>query len=127
GREEPFDVRMDWTRPTVKRTFRTLAEVLAGTGQERHSVTAGYADLLRVRPPDRADVQRLYSPSDYDFRPAAGSPLVGAGKRLPTINDGHKGRAPDIGAFESQAALPSYGPRSPGPASGVETGRQASR
>lgn len=109
----PWNVGMDWTQPTVKRVFKTLADVQAATGQERHSVAASFADLVRASPPDRADVQRIYLPADYDFRPVAGSSLIDGGKRLPTINDGFDGKAPDIGAFESQVALPHYGPRIP--------------
>ncbi|QHJ01267.1 hypothetical protein GT347_26725 [Xylophilus rhododendri] len=107
----PFEVGMDWSKPTVKRAFKSLADMQAATGQERHSFAAGYADLVKVSMPDRPDVQRLYAPADYDFSPAAGSPLVDAGARLPTINDGFQGKAPDIGALEAGAAPRLYGPR----------------
>ncbi|MDB5849482.1 MAG: hypothetical protein JWP29_3234 [Rhodoferax sp.] len=121
----PFEVGMDWKNPVTKRAFKDLGEAIAGSGQERHSVEVGYADLVRVSPPDRADVQRLYAPEDYDFQPAAGSKLVDAGVVLPTINDGFKGKAPDIGAFESGAPLRQYGPRSPVP--GAPVGDQGVR
>jgi len=36
---------------------------------------------------------------------------VDAGQRLPNVNDGFRGSAPDIGAYEAGQALPQYGPR----------------
>lgn len=35
-----------------------------------------------------------------DSRPAPGSPLTDAGRRIPCITDGFVGAAPDIGAYE---------------------------
>lgn len=46
-----------------------------------------------------------------DLRPRPGSAVVDAGMRLPNINDGFRGKAPDIGALEAGQALPHYGPR----------------
>ncbi|MFQ5808064.1 MAG: right-handed parallel beta-helix repeat-containing protein [Armatimonadota bacterium] len=45
-----------------------------------------------------------------DFRPAAGSPLIDAGREVPGFTDGFKGRAPDIGAYEHGAErwVPGY-------------------
>ena len=43
----------------------------------------------------------LVDPTGRDFRPQAGSPLVDAAKPIAGITDGYKGRAPDIGAYES--------------------------
>lgn len=49
-----------------------------------------------------------------DLRPAAGSKPVDAALRIPSINDGYSGKAPDIGAFEAGQPLPWYGPRPEG-------------
>lgn len=46
-----------------------------------------------------------------DLRPRSGSAVVDAGLRLPNVNDGFRGKAPDIGAYEAGQALPHYGPR----------------
>lgn len=46
-----------------------------------------------------------------DLRPKAGGALENRGLRLPNINDGYAGTAPDIGAHEVGSALPVYGPR----------------
>ena len=121
----PEGVAMDWKTPVQKRQFKDLPAVLAATGQERHSILLGYADLAHVGPPDRADIQRLYAPEDFDFTPAPGSPLVDAGMRLPTINDAYAGKAPDIGAIELGAQPRRYGPRTPVP--GVPGGDPAIR
>jgi len=43
----------------------------------------------------------LVDPAGRDFRPQAGSPLVDTAKPIAGITDGYKGRAPDVGAYES--------------------------
>jgi len=67
--------------------------------------------LAKVTMPDRKDIQRLYSPGDFDFSPAPGSVVIDAGTVLPTINDDYTGRAPDLGALERGRPQPHYGPR----------------
>jgi hypothetical protein len=51
-----------------------------------------------------------------DLRLAAGSAAVDTGLAIVGINDGFAGIAPDLGAYESGDVLPTYGPRTPGPA-----------
>ena len=46
-----------------------------------------------------------------DLLPRAGTAVVDAGLRLPNVNDGFRGRAPDIGAYEAGSDLPHFGPR----------------
>lgn len=46
-----------------------------------------------------------------DLRPKATSKVVDAALTLPNINDDFLGKGPDIGAYESGAELPHYGPR----------------
>ena len=46
------------------------------------------------------EAPRLRDPGTLDFRPAGGSPLIDAGKAMPGVTDGYRGRAPDIGAYE---------------------------
>ncbi|MBN1341948.1 MAG: right-handed parallel beta-helix repeat-containing protein [Phycisphaerae bacterium] len=43
---------------------------------------------------------QLVNPNELDFRPRSGSPLIDAGREIPGITDGFKGKAPDIGAYE---------------------------
>jgi hypothetical protein len=46
-----------------------------------------------------------------NFRLKAGSKAVDAGVRLPNVNDGFSGRAPDLGAYEVGRPAPAFGPR----------------
>ena len=60
---------------------------------------------------DASTVQKLYDARDLDFRLRPGSAAVDRGIVLPTVTDGFNGRAPDLGALESDHPLPVYGPR----------------
>jgi hypothetical protein len=106
---------VDYDRPQnqVPR-FRTLAELAAATGQETHGIEVDYDIFENVRPPAPPDSSRPGSPYeavDLDFRLKPGSRAVDAGVRLPNVNDGFAGRAPDLGAYELGQAAPVYGPR----------------
>jgi hypothetical protein len=48
---------------------------------------------------------------ENDLRLTEGSAAVDAGAVLFNVNDGFKGKAPDLGAYELGDALPHYGPR----------------
>ncbi len=67
--------------------YLTLRDFAAATGQERHglNIDSGFVD-----------------PSKGDYRLLPNSQLVDAGVLIPGINDDFNGRAPDIGAFESE-------------------------
>jgi hypothetical protein len=60
---------------------------------------------------DREDIQRLYPAGDFDFRLKPESAAVGRGMELPTITDGHHGKAPDLGALQSGMPVWHWGPR----------------
>jgi hypothetical protein len=105
------DADYDYTHKLTARHFKTLKEYSAATGQERHSVAVGYNVFVNVPMADESDPQRLYNPEDMDFRLKPGTAAIDAGVALPTINDGYKGRAPDLGAYELGQAPPDYGPR----------------
>jgi len=51
-------------------------------------------------------------PAEFDLSPSSGA--VDAGVVLPNLNDGFRGRAPDMGARELGAPAPKYGPRPEG-------------
>lgn len=93
------------------KTFATLAELRAGTGQETHGIEVDFNDFERLVPPDPSNRHAVYHAMDLDFRLKPGSKAVDAGVVLPTVNDGFKGRAPDLGALEVGAPEPVYGPR----------------
>ena len=61
--------------------------------------------------PDPGDPRILYKPADFDFQLRPGSVAVDAGVRLPNVNDGFSGKAPDLGAYEVGQPVPHYGPR----------------
>jgi hypothetical protein len=93
-----------------RRRFKTLKEFSEATGQDRHSILVDYDVFQKVSPPG-PDPRTLYKPADFDFRLRPGSAAVDAGLRLPGINDGFTGRAPDLGAYEAGQPAPVYGPR----------------
>ena len=100
-----------YTAPLERRRFNTLDAYHMATGQDAHSLVVDYDTFVKVTMPDRKDIQRLYSPGDFDFSPAPGSVVIDAGTVLPTINDDYTGRAPDLGALERGRPQPHYGPR----------------
>jgi len=94
--------------------FASLADYVAATGQDKHSVTVDYDVFVNVRrldAQDAASVQKLYKADELDFRLKPGSAAVDRGLSLPTVTDGFAGRAPDLGALELGQAAPHYGPR----------------
>lgn len=99
---------------TEARTFRTLAEYAAATGQDRNSVLVDYdvfVNVPRLDATDMSTIQRVIRPDGLDFRLRPGSAAVDRGLALPNVNDGFAGKAPDLGALESGKPLPHYGPR----------------
>ena len=69
------------------------------------------SDVFVRVPPPGSDPRTLYKPADFDFQLRQGSAAVDAGVRLPGVNDGFVGRAPDLGAYELGQPVPHYGPR----------------
>jgi hypothetical protein len=93
-----------------RRRFKSLTEYSAATSQDKHSILIDYDAFVKVSPPG-PDPSTLYKPADFDFRLRPGASAIDAGVRLPGINDDFVGRAPDLGALESGATVPHYGPR----------------
>jgi hypothetical protein len=102
-----------YNKPEDWKSFRTLADFRAATGQEAHGREVDFDVFERMTPPDPAPQKRhaVYHAMDLDFRLKPGGKAVDAGVRLPTINDGFAGAAPDLGALEAGQPLPHYGPR----------------
>ncbi len=103
----------DYQGQLQTRRFRTLKEYADTSRQEQHSITVDYDAFRKVAMPNKNDPQHLYSPDDLDFRLRPGSTAIDAGIALPTITDGFTGKAPDLGAYESDRPPPTYGPRPP--------------
>ena len=92
--------------------YQTRAAFTQGTGQEAHAtVTRNTKSFFAsgLRPP--ADADKQYPVALNDPRLAPGSGAIDRGVRLPNINDGFKGKAPDAGALELGDLLDHYGPR----------------
>ncbi len=97
--------REDW------KSFATLADFRAATGQEQHGIEVDFDIFENLAPPDPARRHAVYHSMDLNFRLKPGSKAVDAGDRIPTVNDGFTGRAPDLGALEVGVPEPKYGPR----------------
>jgi hypothetical protein len=109
----PFEILKDYTKPLAERQFRTLAEYSQATGQDKHSILIDYDSFVKVKRPDAWGILTIYKAKDLDFQLRPNSPAVDAGCILPNVNDGYRGKAPDLGALEVGQPLPIYGPRSP--------------
>jgi hypothetical protein len=92
-------------------SFSTLAEMKAATGQEAHGLEVDFDIFESMTPPDPSKRHAVYHSMDLNFRLKPGSKAVDAGVSIPTVNEGFKGRAPDLGALEVGAPEPKYGPR----------------
>lgn len=88
-------------------TFSSLAELQANT-TEVHAVQLDLSAFAApvVFPEHQFDVS-----GDADLRLAPRGPAVDKGVALPGINDWYSGAAPDLGAYEVGAPVPTYGPR----------------
>ena len=92
--------------------YASLAEFRQATGHEQHGVELDFDVFRNVKPPDPERPHAVYRHERMDFRLKADSAAVDAAVRLPNINDGFTGAAPDLGALESGQPAPVYGPRS---------------
>ena len=93
--------------------FATLADFVRATGQEQHGREVDYDVFVNVRPPDPKRPHAIYESRDHDFQLRPGGRAVDAGCKLPNVNDGFAGSAPDLGALEIGSSVPGYGPRQP--------------
>ena len=97
--------------PDDWKSFATLAELRAATGQETHGIEVDFDIFERMTPPDPAKRHAVYHAMDLNFALKPDSKAVDAGVLIPTVNDGFAGRAPDLGALEFGKPAPQYGPR----------------
>jgi len=101
----------------VTRTFATLEEYQAGTGQDLNSILVDYdvfVNVPRLDAKDISKVQYVYKFEDMkavDFRLKPNSVAVDAGVAIPNVTDGYIGDAPDLGALEVGKPMPIFGPR----------------
>jgi hypothetical protein len=93
------------------KTFGTLEEFRAATGQEAHGMEVDFDIFENLKAPDPAQRYAVYHAADLNFRLKPDAKAVDAGVRLPNVNDDFAGRAPDLGACETGRPEPQYGPR----------------
>jgi len=103
----PFSQFAKWNnvRYDTFEDFRRKAPV------EKHAVLVDPARAFASRVRQPADVKRRFPVETNDLRLSPTSGAVDAGEVLPNINDGYRGQAPDLGAYEVGDDLPHYGPR----------------
>jgi hypothetical protein len=92
------------------KSFATLADFRAATGQEQHGIEVDFDIFENLAPPDPSKRHAVYHAMDLNFRLKPGSKAVDAGVPIPTVNEGFTGRAPDLGALEVGQPAPKYGP-----------------
>lgn len=100
----------DMTAKDAK-SFATLGEFSAASGQEQHGLEVDYDIFRNLHAPDTAKRYGLYYASELDFRLRTNGKAVDKAQVLPNINDGFNGSAPDPGAIEAGDDAPRYGPR----------------
>jgi hypothetical protein len=93
------------------KSFATLADYKAATGQEAHSIEVDFDIFENLRPPDPAKRFDVYHAMDINLKLKPGSRAVDAGIVIPTVNENFVGKAPDLGAHEVGAPPLQYGPR----------------
>jgi hypothetical protein len=103
----PFQTFARWN--TV--TYATLDELKAKGPVEKHARLVDAASLFATGVSAPPDVKTQFTIDVNDLRLKAGTAAIDAGAPLPNVNDGFRGRAPDLGAYEFGDKLPHYGPR----------------
>ena len=98
-------------KPADWKSFATLAEFSAATGQEKHGIEVGLDIFEDLKPPNPTTRHAVYHAMDLNFRLKPGGAAVDKGILLPTVNENFTGKAPDLGALEIGQPEPHYGPR----------------
>jgi len=91
--------------------YKTFDDMRRNAPIENHAVLVDAKTLFAsgVQPP--GDIRTQFKPDVNDLRLKDDSNATDAGQVLANINDGFKGKAPDLGAYELGDPLPHYGPR----------------
>lgn len=91
--------------------FSDLASLAKASGLEIHGVEVDYEIFENLHAPDPEKPHAIYHATDLNFSLKPKGKAADAGVRLPNVNDGYHGKAPDLGAIEAGDAPPVYGPR----------------
>jgi len=98
-------------KPEDWQKFKTLADMSAATGQEKHGMEIDYDIFENLSPPDPTKIYAVHHAMDLNFNLKPTSKPVDAGVVIPTLNEDFVGKAPDLGAVEVGAPPVHYGPR----------------
>ncbi len=93
--------------------YKTMEQVRKEAPVYKNIVKVGVENLFATGIKQPADGKQQFKIASNDLRLKEGSDAVDAGMHLPGLNDGFKGKAPDLGAYEMGSPLPHYGPRKP--------------
>jgi hypothetical protein len=93
------------------KAFPTLKSFSDESGLEKHGVEIDYDIFTNLAPPDPSTPHRVYHATDIDFTLNVKGKAIDRGEVLPNINDGFKGKSPDLGAIEAGDSMPIYGVR----------------
>jgi hypothetical protein len=94
---------------TNAKSYLTLKEFSDESGLEKHGVEIDYDIFTNLNHPDPTTPHRIYHATDIDFSLNPKGKAIDKGEQLPNINDGFKGKAPDLGAIEAGDPMPIYG------------------
>lgn len=102
-----FEKFMKWN----KVIYDTIEDVRKNAPVEKHAVWLDVAKTFAsgAKAPEEPKAKAPVSVNDLRLR--EGSAAIDAGEVLPCYNDGFKGKAPDLGAYEFGGEVPHYGPR----------------
>lgn len=92
------------------KSFKDLKSLSETTGLEKNSIELDYDIFNNLQPPDPLMPGLVYHAVDLDFSLKTGSAAEDRGTMIPNINNEFTGKAPDLGALESGAPEPVYGP-----------------
>jgi hypothetical protein len=98
----------DLTNADAK-SFLTLKNFSDESGLEKHSIEVDFDIFNHLVPPDPTTPHRVYHATDIDFTLSLKAKAIDQGIVLPNINDGFRGKAPDLGAIEAGDSMPVYG------------------
>ncbi len=93
------------------KSFATLKELNAATGQEQHGVELDYDIFEKLAPPTGHSRHDVYHAMDLNFKLKPASKAIDAGVLIPTVNENFSGKAPDLGALEAGQPQTHWGPR----------------
>jgi len=91
--------------------YDTFEDFRSKSPIEKHATLVDATRLFASGLRAPADLKQQFPVEVNDLRLAPRSRAVDAGAVLPNVNDGYRGEAPDLGAYEAGEALPHYGPR----------------